>query len=459
MRELHTLVPLRPLALALGLLAVAVSSPPVAAEEPRPNIVLAMTDDQGWHDVGYAGHPVLETPNLDRMAENAVRFTRFYAQHPVCSPTRASVMTGRHPNRYRCFSWGCDLPLREVTVAEAVKQVGYRTGHFGKWHLGGIPHGPGGNNRSNLAYPEGSPERPRHPGHQGFDQWVSHGNWFDINPKHLYHNGERMGRVQGETSEIVMGRALEFIRASAKKDRPFLAVIWFPSPHGPHKAAKKYRKPYADTDHPDYYGELAAVDHAMGRLRKTLRDLGVAKNTLVWFCSDNGGHKPEANNGGLRDDKGSLWEGGIRVPGLLEWPARIDEATTTDVPASTSDIYPTLVDVLGLEPSEQVDPIDGITLVPLLRGEMEERPEPIGFEKRSLGGKPRVAALVDDKYKLRLTSLHGDEPSASLYNLVDDPKEQRDIASEKPAVADRMRKQLQKWRASVERDMKQYPTQ
>ena len=308
---------------------------PAPAADPatpgKPNVILCMTDDQGWGDTGYNGHPVLKTPELDAMAAAGIRFDRFFTAHPMCSPTRASCLTGRSPTRYRCMTWGHDLPLAEVTIAEAVRTAGYATGHFGKWHLGGIPEATGG---TGQGLPESFDAAPRHPGNQGFDEWYSNGNTFDLGSAILYHGEERLVLPEKDTSDAVMDLALEWIGRQAEAGKPFLAVIWFSAPHGPHKAAPEYAAAYATAKkQADYLGELAGVDHAMGRLRRGLREMKVADDTMLWFCSDNGAG-PGGSTGGLPGAKKFLSEGGNRVPGILEWPARIRRPFATTSPAS-----------------------------------------------------------------------------------------------------------------------------
>jgi len=365
----------------------------------RPNFVLCMTDDQGWGDVGYNGNPVLKTPHLDAMAARGVRFDRFYAAYPVCSPTRGSVLTGRNPSRYRSHSWGYDLPLREVTVAELVKTRGYVTGHFGKWHLGGIPNADGITGR---GVPEAFDAAPRHPGNHGFDVWFTAGNWFDRDPPRgtFWRNGVEAGARQGDTSDIVMGEALQFIRARAADREAFLCVVWFPSPHSPYRATPEDRAPYAaHGEKADFYGEMAGVDRAMGRLRDELGRLGIRENTLVWFNSDNGAAGGSA--GPLTGSKGHLWEGGIRVPGLIEWPARVPRPLRTSVPAGTVDILPTVCDALGLAIPAEAQPLDGVSLLPILEGRATTRPRPLAFEQRRANdGQPSAAALIDHQWKL-----------------------------------------------------------
>lgn len=436
-------------------MSAALTQLPLRAAE-RPNIILTMTDDQGWGDVSYNGNPVLKTPHLDEMSGSGVRFDRFYAAYPVCSPTRASVMTGRHPCRYGCFSWGYDLPLREVTVAEALKPAGYATGHFGKWHLGGIPYAPGTTNRGRMPGPD-----DRHPNNQGFEEYFSHGNWFDLNPDKLYHNGKAAGRIEGDTSDIVMDRALEFIR---KAKRPFLAVIWFPSPHGPHQALEKDRAPYlGKPGNADFYGEMAGVDRNIGRLRAELRKLGIHRDTMLWFNSDNGAI-PAGSTGGLSGAKGNLMEGGIRVPAILEWPGRIAKPFTTKVPCGTVDLYPTILAALGVRAAGQMEPLDGISLLPLIDGGMKRRPKPLAFQVRDAKGTVTSAALIDNEFKYYRgpawsgrIQVKGEGPREHLYNLDADAAETQDLSTKQPEVFARLRNEWSAWNRSVERDLEAYP--
>ena len=192
----------------------------------KPNIVLVMADDQGWGDMAYYGHPHLKTPNFDSAAATGLRFDRFYAAAPVCSPTRASVLTGRHPNRMGVFKWGFPIRPQERTIAEALKSVGYSTAHFGKWHLGSV--------RKNS---------PAHPGHNGFDEWLSAPNFYDNDP--IMSDKGKAVQMQGESSFVAVDAAMKWMGKQVEIDRPFLAVVWFGSPHSPHVSADKYRKPYA----------------------------------------------------------------------------------------------------------------------------------------------------------------------------------------------------------------------
>jgi arylsulfatase A-like enzyme len=433
------------------LLAVAAAIASRAAPQPR-NIILAMTDDQGWADVGYQGNAAIRTPVLDEMAARGIRFDRFYAAAPVCSPTRASCMTGRHPNRSGVFSWGYDLPLAEVTLAEILREAGFATGHFGKWHLGGLPEPPekaGRTNRSKVQH-----AKPPHPGNQGFDEWASVFNFFDLNPDYFVHNGERVGAIQGDGSDITVDFAVKWIRAMAAKKQRFFAVVWFGNPHLPHQALPKDAALYPDAKPPmqHYMGEISGVDRAMGTLRTALREAGVADDTLLWFCSDNGGKLPHANNGGLRGEKGNIWEGGFRVPGILEWPSRVPKPVRTSVPACTSDFLPTILDLLGLKPPD-ARPLDGISLVPLIDGTMRERPSPIAFEIRNDAQDVRAAALTDNRFKLVVTEKGKKGPSVELFDLGADMAEEKDVAAAHADVVAAMRAKLAAWQESVVRSL------
>jgi len=405
----------------------------------KPNIILCMTDDQGWGDTSYNGHPELKTPNLDAMAAAGIRFDRFYSAHPMCSPTRASCLSGRSPVRYRCMTWGHDLPLREVTIAEAVQTAGYATGHFGKWHVGGIPNAAGGTGR---GLPESFCPKPRHPGNQGFDEWFSAGNWYDIGHEHIYHNGKQVPPRKGDTADVLMDVALDWIGKQAANKKPFLAAVWFPSPHGPHKATPEDAAPYAKYGEKkaNYYGELAAVDRNMGRLRKALREMKIADDTMLWFCSDNGGAFP-LSTGGLPGGKKWLTEGGTRVPGILEWPARVPKPFVTRVPACTMDFYPTVLDLLDITMPKQIDPIDGISLLPLIDGKMDRRPKPIPL----VSG--QAVRLIDNEYILQ---------KGRLFRFDEEEKKDVDITEANPEVHKRLMEWEKQWRQTVKKDQAAY---
>jgi len=413
----------------------------ISQEAPsRPNVILLMTDDQGWGDTSYNGNKTLKTPHLDEMAAKGIRFNRFYAAAPVCSPTRGSVLTGRHPNRFGCFTYGKPIRLEERTIAQALRGAGYATGHFGKWHL----NGRSGAGVAVLA------DDPLHPGRVGFDEWVSASNFYDLNPS-LGRNG-KAETFTGDGSDIAVEETLKFARRAVGDKKPFLAVVWFGNPHSPHRALAEDKAAYAELPEKEqnYYGELRGVDRSVGRLRAELRAMGAGENTLLWFCSDNGGQFGPTSTGGLRGAKGSLWEGGVRVPGILEWPARVRKPFATDVPASTLDIYPTIAEILGLKMPER--PIDGTSLIPLIDGKMEQRPKLMPFWVHGTGH----MAVIDNAYKLHKVPGTKKEPGAprfELYDLIQDPRETRDLAAEKPDVVARLKSALDEWQKSVENSL------
>ena len=429
-----------PVWLVLALLTVlrAAAADPAPAPPVRPNIILCMTDDQGWGDVSYNGLKKIQTPHLDAMAAAGIRFNRFYAQQS-CSPTRASVMTGRHPNRSGVFWPGMPLRQQEVTIAQLIKQAGYATGHFGKWHLNGVA-GPG------KVIPDADPLSPRH---VGFEESFSVSNYYETN--WVFGRNGVPEKAAGDGSEVIVGEALKFIGAAVEKKKPFFAVVWFGSPHVPHRPLLEDLKAAGGSG---YYGEILGVDRSMGTLRARLRQLGLAENTMVWFSSDNGGwldpEKPDAHgtNVDLRGRKGDMWEGGIRVPGIIEWPARI-KPVVTDVPAGVVDIFPTLVELLRIKVERPV-PLDGISLVPLLDGQMKSRPQPIGFwqfagNQQNFTPNSGPSAWSDNQYKLVKTKADHWE----LYDIVADRSEKTDLAATHPEVLNRMKAGIEKWHQSV----------
>jgi arylsulfatase A-like enzyme len=443
----------------------------VAAE--KPNIILVMCDDLGWGDVGFNGNKIIRTPHLDAMAKNSLRFERFYAAAPVCSPTRGSCITGRHPYRYGVyFANTGHMKTEELTLAELLKKHGYATGHFGKWHLGTLTKTE---TEANRGGPRGiknfSP-----PQVNGFDVCFSTESkvptwdpmlrpknnksktWWDPTkdngPYGTAYWNEKGARVtenlRGDDSRVIMDRAIPFIRAAVKQEQPFFTIVWFHAPHLPVVAGPEYTKLYAKYSKfaQHYYGCITALDEQVGRLRKELRTLGIADNTLVTFCSDNG---PEGNAsapgsaGHFSGRKRSLLEGGIRVPGLVEWPAKIKPGKT-DIPAVTSDYLPTILEIIGAEQTDK-RPLDGISLVPLFKGKMKERGQPIGFQSAG------QVALISDRYKIYGSGGRKKEqelmlPKLKLFDLKKDPSEKKDLAAQHPDIIKKMAVTLKQWRES-----------
>lgn len=427
----------------------------VRADAPaRPNVVLVMADDQGWGDTGYNGHPQLKTPNLDAMARTGLRLNRFYAAHFNCSPTRASVLTGRHPHRMGTFSPGSPIRAQELTVAKVLQSAGYATGHFGKWHLNGK------NGDRDTKTPPGRAilaDDPLSPGKLGFDEWLSADNFFDLDPV-LGRNGVPE-KMQGDGSDIAMDESLKFIRKQVDAGRPFFVVVWFGNPHVPHEALPADKALYASLSEKDqnYYGELTGIDRNVGKLRAALRDLKAADNTLVWYCSDNGGAAGPTSTGNLRGSKGTLWEGGLRVPGLIEWPARIPKPFTSDMPCSTLDIYPTVLAATGAKADPQIQPLDGVNLLPQFDGQMTARDRPMPFVAR-LDQEKSHAAWLDWPYKLHTNAVRGRGrrdandrplPTTMLFDVSKDPQETTDLAAQHPERVAKMTAALDAWKSSA----------
>jgi len=316
----------------------------------RPNIILCMGDDHAWDETHYNGHPYLHTPVLDEMAGAGLRFDHFYSASPVCSPTRGSVLTGRHPNRYGTFGANWSMRPEEISIAQILSKAGYLCAHFGKWHVGPVKAGS-----------------PVNPGAMGFDQWLSHDNFFEMNPV-LSRNGQTPKKILGESSEILATEAMRFMEQARQSQRPFFVVVWFGSPHEPYSGLEKDLALYQDVPQRfadrsvkltsmetgtavrrplgevlrERYAEITAMDRAIGNLRKYLKDEGLRQNTLVWYCGDNGIPASGRATTPFRGQKGTVYEGGIRVPGIIEWPQRIAQPRVTKLNAVTSDMFPTL---------------------------------------------------------------------------------------------------------------------
>ena len=404
------------------------------------NVVLVMADDQGWGQTGYYNHPVLKTPNLDQMAKNGLRFDRFYSGGPVCSPTRATVLTGRTHDRTGVLDHGYALRKQERTLSEAMKKAGYATAHFGKWHLNGL-RGPGVPILKNDTHG---------PGQFGFEKWLSVTNFFDLNPT-MSRDGN-FEEFSGDSSEIIVTEALNFITDKSKSKVPFFTVIWYGTPHSPWMTLEKDRKLFEDLNEQSmhHYGELVAMDRSIGTLREGLRKLKIHEDTLVWFMSDNGG-LPRINpttTGGLRNYKGSLYEGGIRVPAIIECPKLIQKPKITKYPASASDIFPTIAKIVGLPESSMLKPQDGISLVPIFNKDLTRREKPIPFHSRGR------SALIDNNLKIISSpkNTKGSKPF-ELYDLEKDHSESNDIAKTNPEAFMKMKSLLQDSNKSIEKSM------
>ena len=302
---------------------------------------------------------------------------------------------------------------------------------------------------------------PLSPGACGFDTWVSVSNYYDLDPL-MARNGVTE-QFKGDSSDIATEEALKFIRRSAEKRQPFLSVVWFGSPHVPHRALTADKAAYAalPVAEQEYYGELTAVDRSVGRLRAALRELKIADDTIVWYTSDNGGAAGPNSTGHLRGTKGTLFEGGVRVPGIVEWPARLGAPRVSEVPCSTLDIYPTVLAATGVKAEKQIEPLDGVNLLPLFDRKMDARGKAIPFWDHT-GQQPGHATLLDGPFKLHrhpVAKGRGKKaaaealPAVLLYDVARDPKETTDLAAQEPERVARMTAALETWQASVEKSL------
>ena len=430
------------------------------AESGRPNFLIIMTDDMGYADVGCYGGAA-ETPRIDRLAKEGLRFTDFYCGAPNCSPSRAAMLTGRTPSRCGVYDWvppngPMCLPTSEITIAKLLKQGGYRTGHFGKWHLAqwksdGTMIGP-------------------NPDEQGYDYWFGCDNNAmpsHLNPTNYHRNGKRVGTLEGYACDLVVTETIEWLQSQATADTPFFATVWFNEPHvkiaSPSELVEKYLNKGHSQKEAEYLANIENIDRAIGKLLDALDAKRFRENTFVLFTSDNG-PAPLGSTGPLRAGKSSMYDGGIRVPGIVRWPEQVKAGTETSVPAAFVDLLPTFCDLAGVGvPKDRT--LDGTTIRPLLEGKNLERVKPLfWFFYKS----DPMCAVRDGDYKLCASAVphffsksHPFDQtdfdfikSASmtrfeLYDLKNDIGEKVDLSSQKPEIRDRLKEQLLKIHADV----------
>lgn len=405
----------------------------------QPNIVVFLCDDLGYGDLGCFGHPRIKTPALDRLAKEGARLTSLYAGAPVCSPSRAGFFSGQNPNKLGIRDWiphdsGIFLPKSTATVSQRLRDAGYLTCLSGKWHL-------------NSRFGEGETT----PADFGFDHWfATQNNTKHQDPSNFVRNGERVGPMEGHATTIVVDEAISFIDRADKK--PFAVFVTFHAPHEIIETPEKYRDLYKDVEDPtirDYFGSVSLIDHEVGRLVDFLDANGLRDNTIVVFTSDNGpeGLKRYPNavhsHGSaapLRGMKLSMFEGGVRVPGIIRWPGRVEPGTESDEPIGFYDILPTLCEVAGIGLPEGVD-LDGVSVLPLLDGEPIDRPVPLHWQyDKALEGPWRIA-LRRGEWKILADA---DLKQFALFNLNNDPSETRDLAADRPEVVNRLRPELER---------------
>lgn len=397
-------------------MSASASTPP--AGQPRPNLIFFMCDDLGWGDLGCYGHSTIQTPNLDRFAQEGMLLTDCHAGSAVCSPSRAAMLTGRTPYRNGMYTIPCggDFPFlrrSEITLARILRGAGYGTCHLGKWHLGSL--------KAESGHPL--------PHDHGFDHWLatpSKAVPSHLNPTNFIRNGNPTGEIQGNSSGILVEEAMDWLDRMHQANRPFFLNLWTHEPHTPIGTEARFRQGYDPALPPkvrDYYGNITQMDHAFGRLCTFLEERGLAENTWILFTSDNGAawdpgflDRVAASNGHHRGAKAWLYEGGIRVPGLVRWPGRIPAGSVSQAPVNGTDWFPTVLDLLGIPlPDDRV--IDGTSLVPLFRTGRLPRPDrPIYWRYDGCDNPLKVAYREGPWVLLADSALDGCE----LYNLEQD---------------------------------------
>jgi len=382
----------------LSLLLAAIVSAACSPAE-RPNFLVILCDDLGYGDLGCYGHPQIKTPRIDKLATEGIRFTDCYAAAPVCSPSRAGLLTGRTPGRAGIYDWiSSNHPMHlargETTIATLLKQSGYSTCHVGKWHLNG---------KFNQA------EQPQ-PSNHGFDHWMSTQNNAGpshANPRNFVRNGTPLGEQQGYSCELVAKEAIRWIDTLRDKSKPFFLFVCFHETHEPVASPAELVAQYPDAKkegEAEYYANAANVDRAVGKLLDKLDDLRATKQTLVLFTSDNGpetllrypsGKNCHGSSGPLRGMKLHLYEGGIRVPGILRYPPRVNAGQTLSEPVCSLDLFPTFCELAGVSPPPGRE-LDGASITPIFDGQAVQRTTPLYWQYYRSIGEPKAAMRVGD---------------------------------------------------------------
>jgi len=421
-----------------------------ARSSDHPNIVLILADDLGWADLACYGHKFHETPNLDRLASQGMRFTDAYAASCVCSPTRSSIMTGKYPARNDLTIWlggrggapaADHLGLEEITIAEALKEQGYATAHVGKWHLGGEPY-----------YPQ----------HQGFD--INIGGTQAGSPAGGYFLPNQMKLEDMKPGTYLTDRLTdECLRViETNRDRPFFVYMAYHTVHTPIQGRQDLVEHYrqklepGDSYNPVYAAMVHCLDENVGRIMDKLDEAGVAERTLVLFFSDNGGFAYSGGkknnvttNDPLRMGKGYCYEGGHREPMIVRYPPLVPAGSVCRTPVISTDFYPTILDLIGAPPKPQQH-IDGISILPVFKSPDAQLPRTTLYwhypHKSPQGGTPS-GAIRDGDWKL--IEWFGDG-HIELYHLADDLGERKNLAESNPDKAEQLRDKLQAWRRSVD---------
>jgi len=430
-------------ALAAGCSTAARPRPAAAGGPPAkrpPNVVLVITDDQGYYDLSCHGNEVLKTPNLDHLHAEATRLTNFHVD-PTCSPTRSALMTGRYSSRvgvWHTIIGRHFLADDETTMADVFSRAGYATAIFGKWHLGdNYPFRPQDRGFQEVVINGGGGVG------QGPDFWGN--DYFDDT---YFHNG-RPEKFTGYCTDVWFREATKWIEAN--RDRPFFCYLPTNAPHGPYNVAEKYWKPFAERGVKEsqarFYGMIVNIDENMGRLRGRLRELGLAENTILLFMTDNG--TSAGMQGAMRGRKGSEYDGGHRVPCFIRWPAGLEPRGDVDHVTAHVDILPTLIDLCGL-PTPKGVKFDGTSLAPLLRGEgrWPDRTLFVHSQRIDHPQKWRKCAVMTDRWRL--------VGGKQLFDMPADPGQKTDVAEKHPDVVQRLRAAYEAWYDDIDERFDQY---
>jgi arylsulfatase A-like enzyme len=423
-----------------------------AATPPRPNVVLILADDLGWTDLSCYGSDLYQTPHIDRLARDGMKFTQSYSACTVCSPTRAAIMTGKYPARLHITDWipGLPpenpkllvpewtkfLPLEETTIARALRSAGYATASIGKWHLGGEDY-----------YPQ------KH----GFD--INIAGTFAPAPTSYFAPYKIATLPEGPAGEYITDRlgdeAVRFIEQ--QKDKPFFLYLAHFAVHTPIQGKPALIQKYRAKKHPGlkqtnavYAAMIESMDETVGRVRQRLEELKLADRTVVIFASDNGGRVPTTSNYPLRVGKGSCYEVGTRVPLIVHWPGVTKAGSVCETPVISMDLFPTILDIAGQNEAERKS-VDGTNLVPLLRRDGDLKREALfwhypHYQHYQLGGTTPYGAIHAGDFKL---IEFFDDMRVELYNLREDIGEQHNLAAQMPGKADELRARLHAWRSEV----------
>jgi len=407
----------------------------------RPNIILIMADDLGYGDLGCYGNRRIKTPNIDALAAGGMKFTDYHSNGAVCSPTRAALLTGRYQQRCGIeqvvYAKGpgreTGMPLGETTFAEVLKQAGYATGIFGKWHLGyKVQFNPVKQGFDEFrGYVSGNVDYHSHIDGAGYEDW-----WRNL----------RKVPEQGYVTDLITGHGVDFIERH--KDEPFCLYLPHEAPHYPYQGRKdpaerlgggRVGKKTARQDIPRAYKEMVeAMDQGVGRIVEAVRRLGLERKTFIFFCSDNGGTR-NGNNGPLNGFKGSLWEGGHRVPAIAYWPGRIKPGTVCDQTVLGMDLFATMASLGGARLPAGLE-LDGVDISGLLF-RSEKLPQRTVFWRYRT-----QKAVRKGPWKLLVQA-----NKASLFNLDEDLGEKNDLAGARPEIVELLRKELSAWEAGLER--------